>query len=44
MKKGITRRRYRLIADFPMVHRFLTDIYSIDTLNSYLLACHYRID
>ncbi len=37
MKQGITRRRYRLLADFPMVHRFLADIYSIDTLNSYLL-------
>jgi len=37
MKQNICRRRYRLLADFPVVHRFLTDIYTLDTLNSYLL-------
>lgn len=34
---GVTQRRYRLLADFATVHSFLTDTYSIDTLNSHLL-------
>ena len=37
MTNCIRRRRYRLLADFNTVHSFLTDIYSLDTLNSYLL-------
>jgi len=37
MKQNIYNRRYRLLADFNTVHSFLTDIYSPDTLNSYLL-------
>ncbi|MGE5632754.1 MAG: GNAT family N-acetyltransferase [Caulobacteraceae bacterium] len=37
MEQNIYRRRYKLLADFTAVHRFLTDIYSLDTLNSYLL-------
>jgi predicted N-acetyltransferase YhbS len=38
MKQNIYKRRYRLLADFNVVHSFLTDIFSLDTLNSYLLA------
>ncbi len=34
---ALTQRRYKLMSDFAAVHRFLTDIYSLDTLNSYLL-------
>ena len=34
---SITKRRYKLLTDFTAVHSFLTDIYSLDTLNSYLL-------
>ncbi len=37
MGHGIHKRRYRLLADFNVVHSLLTDIYSRDTLNSYLL-------
>ncbi len=37
MEQKIIKRRYKLLADFAAVHSFLTDIYSIDTLNSYLL-------
>lgn len=37
MKRNIYCRRYKLLADFAPVHRFLTEIYSLDTLNSYLL-------
>ena len=37
MKQDIKRRRYKLLVDFTMVHSFLTDIYTLDTLNSYLL-------
>jgi len=33
----ITQRRYKLLADFERVHRFLTDTYDRETLNSYLL-------
>ncbi|HHW73600.1 MAG TPA: hypothetical protein GX393_10310 [Firmicutes bacterium] len=33
----IVQRRYGLLADFPRVHEFLTEIYSLETLNSYLL-------
>ena len=35
---GVTQRRYRLLADFATVHSFLTDTYSIDTLNSHLFS------
>ena len=43
MKQNIHKRRYRLLVDFAKVHRFLTEIYSLDTLNSYLLPqfCEY---
>lgn len=34
---AIKQRRYRLLTDFTKAHSFLTDIYSLDTLNSYLL-------
>ena len=37
MEQNIYNRRYRLLADFTTVHRFLIDIYSLDTLNSCLL-------
>ncbi len=37
MKQNIQKRRYILLVDFINVHRFLTEIYSLDTLNSYLL-------
>jgi hypothetical protein len=37
MEQNTYKRRYKLLADFTMVHSFLTDIYSLDTLNSYLL-------
>jgi len=37
MEQNIYNRRYKLLADFTTVHSFLTDIYSLDTLNSYLL-------
>jgi GNAT superfamily N-acetyltransferase len=37
VKANTTNRRYRLLVDFSTVRRFLTDVYSIDTLNSYLL-------
>ncbi len=37
MEQNISERRYKLLADFTAVHSFLTDIYSLDTLNSYLL-------
>jgi len=37
MEQNIYNRRYRLLADFNTVHSFLTDIYSLDILNSYLL-------
>ena len=33
----ITRRRYKLLADFKKVSQFLVDIYNVGTLNSYLL-------
>jgi hypothetical protein len=33
----IVKRRYRLLSDFSQVHGFLADIYTLDTLNSYLL-------
>ena len=37
MEHNISSRRYKLLVDFTAVHRFLTDIYTLDTLNSYLL-------
>ena len=37
MEQNIYKRKYKLLADFTTVHRFLIDIYSLDTLNSYLL-------
>jgi len=37
MEHNIIKRRYKLLADFDKVHEFLTEIYSLDTLNSYLL-------
>ena len=33
----VTQRRYKLLSDFARVHTFLTEIYTLDTLNSYLL-------
>lgn len=36
-KKNITLKRYKLLCDFERVHRFLTNTYNIETLNSYLL-------
>lgn len=33
----ISRRRYKLLADFEKVSRFLDDNYNLETLNSYLL-------
>ncbi|HOV69116.1 MAG TPA: hypothetical protein PLZ84_02195 [Clostridia bacterium] len=37
MQRNLFRRSYRLLNDFNAVYRFLTDIYMLDTLNSYLL-------
>lgn len=37
MKREIYKRRYKLLADFTKVQEFLTEIYSLDTMNSYLL-------
>ncbi len=34
---AVTKRRYRLLADFHRVSRFLDEVYSLDGLNSYLL-------
>jgi hypothetical protein len=36
-KKNIVQRRYKLLGDFDKVLKYLTDIYNIETLNSYLL-------
>jgi len=33
----VTRRRYKLLADFARVNQFLADNYNLETLNSYLL-------
>ena len=33
----VTQRRYKLLADFERVHRFLDDVYNLETLNSHLL-------
>lgn len=37
MEQNINKRRYKLLADFTSVHSFLSDTYSLDALNSYLL-------
>ncbi|MCL2064232.1 MAG: GNAT family N-acetyltransferase [Candidatus Cloacimonetes bacterium] len=34
---GITQRQYKLLGDFNKVLDYLTDVYNIETLNSYLL-------
>ena len=34
---GITQRQYKLLGDFSKVLAYLTDVYNIKTLNSYLL-------
>jgi len=34
---NIIQRRYKLLGDFDKVRKYLTDVYSIETLNSYLL-------
>ena len=36
MKNNISNRSFKLLSDFADVYRFLTDNYSLDTLNSYL--------
>ena len=33
----VSRRRYKLLADFEKVSQFLDDIYNLETLNGYLL-------
>lgn len=38
----VRQRRYKLLADFAAVHRFLGEIYSLKTLNSYLLPQFYE--
>jgi ribosomal protein S18 acetylase RimI-like enzyme len=39
---SITQRRYKPLADFERVHRFLTDTYDPKTLNSYLLPQYWE--
>jgi hypothetical protein len=41
---NITNRRYKLLSDFERVHCFLTDIYNLETLNSYLLPQYFEYD
>lgn len=37
MEQNIYKRRYKLLTDFTKDHGFLANIYTLDTLNSYLL-------
>ncbi len=39
---NITCRRYKMLTDFERVHRFLTDTYDKETLNSYLLPQYFE--
>jgi GNAT superfamily N-acetyltransferase len=39
---SIIQRRYKLFADFERVHKFLTDTYDPDALNSYLLPQYWE--
>ena len=38
----ITKRRYKILVDFERVHKFLTDTYDIETLNSELLPQYFE--
>ncbi len=39
---NITYRRYKMLVDFERVHKFLTDTYNKETLNSYLLPQYFE--
>ncbi|MDD4429603.1 MAG: GNAT family N-acetyltransferase [Paludibacter sp.] len=39
---NIKQRRYQILMDFEKVHRFLTDTYNFETLNSYLLPQYFE--
>lgn len=39
---NIIQRRYQILVDFSTVHRFLTDTYDYETLNSYLLPQYFE--
>lgn len=41
-RMNITQRRYKMFADFERVHKFLTDTYNKETLNSYLLPQYFE--
>jgi hypothetical protein len=41
-RTGVTQRRYKILTDFERVHKFLTDTYDTDTLNSYLLPQYFE--
>lgn len=38
----VTQRRYKILVDFERVHRFLTDTFDRETLNSYLLPQYFE--
>jgi len=38
----ITHRRYKILVDFERVHKFLTDTYDFETLNSWLLPQYFE--
>jgi len=40
----ITKRRYKILVDFARVHKFLTETYDVETLNSYLLPQYFEYE
>ena len=38
----ITKRRYKILVDFERVHKFLTETYNFETLNSWLLPQYFE--
>ncbi|HBL84545.1 MAG: hypothetical protein A2Y17_00920 [Clostridiales bacterium GWF2_38_85] len=38
----ITQRRYKMLSDFTKVHKFLTEVYTYENLNSYLLPQYFE--
>ena len=38
----VTKRRYKILVDFERVHKFLTETYDIQTLNSWLLPQYWE--
>ena len=39
---NITQKSYKLLGDFNKVHKYLTDVYNIETLNGYLLPQYFE--